>query len=72
MRTPKKAKCNIHSLSFCNNKHDAPQCTECILVKHRDRKYIYKDGQMKKQNIFLVLQNHMYHHNQKHIMLNGV
>ena len=38
MRTPKKAKCGIHSLSFCNNKHDAPQCTECILVKHRDRK----------------------------------
>lgn len=45
MGTPKKAKCNIHSLSFCNNKHDAPQCAECILVKHRGKKYVYKDGQ---------------------------
>lgn len=44
VRTPKKAKCNIHTLSFCNNKHDSPQCAECILVKHRDKKYIYKDG----------------------------
>ena len=49
MKTPKKAKCGIHTLSFCNNKHDAPQCTECILVKHRDRKYIYKDGQKYKR-----------------------
>lgn len=44
MRTPKKAKCGIHSLSFCNTKHDAPQCEECMLVKHRDKKYIFKNG----------------------------
>ena len=49
MKTPKKAKCGIHTLSFCNNKHDAQQCTECILVKHRDRKYIYKEGQKYKR-----------------------
>lgn len=43
MKTPKKAKCNTHSLSFCNNKHDAPQCESCILVKHVKR-YIFVDG----------------------------
>lgn len=40
----KLAKCNIHSLSFCNNKHDAPQCDNCILVKHRPKKRIIRDG----------------------------
>lgn len=44
MKTPKKAKCGIHSLSFCNTKHDAPQCEECMLVKHRDKIYIFKNG----------------------------
>lgn len=43
MKTPKKAKCGIHSLSFCNTKHDAPQCESCILVKHVKR-YIFIDG----------------------------
>lgn len=40
----KLAKCSIHSLSFCNTKHDASQCESCILVKHRDKLYIYNNG----------------------------
>lgn len=40
----KLAKCGIHTLSFCNTKHDSPQCESCILVKHRDKLYIYKNG----------------------------
>lgn len=44
MKTPKKAKCGIHSLSFCNNKHDAPQCEDCILVKHNNHLYKYING----------------------------
>lgn len=44
MRTPKKAKCGIHSLSFCNTKHDAPQCTNCVLVQHRERLYKFVNG----------------------------
>lgn len=35
------AKCGIHSVSFCNNKHDSPQCDECILVRHR-KEPLYK------------------------------
>ena len=41
---PKLAKCGIHSLSFCNTKHDAQQCDNCILVKHRDKLYKYQNG----------------------------
>lgn len=41
---PKLAKCGIHSLSFCNTKHDSLQCESCILVKHRDKLYTYKNG----------------------------
>ena len=40
----KLAKCGIHGLSFCNTKHDAPQCESCILVKHREKTYIFKNG----------------------------
>ena len=40
----KLAKCGIHSLSFCNTKHDAQQCDNCILVKHRDKLYKYQNG----------------------------
>lgn len=40
----KLAKCGIHGLSFCNTKHDAPQCTNCILVRHRDHLYKYANG----------------------------
>lgn len=40
----KLAKCGIHSLSFCNTKHDAPQCQECILVKHRPNLYKFVNG----------------------------
>lgn len=41
MKTHKLAKCGIHGLSFCNNKHDAPQCDECILVHHH-KEPLYK------------------------------
>ena len=40
----KLAKCGIHSKSFCDTKHDAPQCTNCILVKHYGKRYIFKNG----------------------------
>lgn len=43
MKTSKRAKCGIHSLSFCNTKHDAPQCDNCLLVRHHKR-YIYQNG----------------------------
>lgn len=38
------AKCGIHSKCFCDTKHDAPQCDDCILVKHRSKLYIFKNG----------------------------
>lgn len=41
MKAPKLAKCDIHSLSFCNTKHDSPQCESCILVNHR-KEPLYK------------------------------
>ena len=44
MKTSKLAKCGIHSASFCNNKHDAPQCDNCILIKRRDHLYKYVNG----------------------------
>lgn len=37
----KMAKCGIHGKCFCDTKHDAPQCDECILVKHR-KEPLYK------------------------------
>ena len=40
----KLAKCGIHSLSFCNQKHDAPQCTNCTFVKRRPKKRIIQNG----------------------------
>lgn len=41
MKTPILAKCNIHPEWFCKNKHDAPQCDNCVLVKHR-KEPLYK------------------------------
>lgn len=40
----KLAKCGIHSISFCNHKHDAPQCDNCILVKRRPHMYKFING----------------------------
>ena len=40
----KLAKCGIHGLSFCNHKHDAPQCDNCTLVKRRDHMYKFVNG----------------------------
>ena len=44
MKTPKKAKCDRHTLSFCNTKHDAPECTNCVLVQRRERLYKFVNG----------------------------
>lgn len=44
MKTLKKAKCGIHGLSFCNTRHDAPQCDNCILVKRRPHIYKFVNG----------------------------
>ena len=44
MKTSKLAKCGIHGLSFCNHKHDAPQCDNCTLVKRRDHMYKFVNG----------------------------
>lgn len=41
---PKLAKCGIHSKCFCDTKHDASQCAECILVKHHGKLYKFING----------------------------
>lgn len=53
-RTPKKAKCGSQTLSFCQNKHDTPQCASCLLVTHRTQrlyKYIEQNGKIIKYKL---------------------
>ena len=45
MATPKLAKCGLYPNWKCGQKHDMPECTNCILVKHRTEPlYIWKNG----------------------------
>lgn len=45
----KMAKCEKYKYSFCTHKHDAPECTNCVLVIRREKLYKWINGQKYKR-----------------------
>ena len=45
----KMAKCEKYKYSFCTHKHDAPECTNCVLVIRRENMYKWINGQKYKR-----------------------
>lgn len=43
------AKCEKYKYSFCTHKHDAPECTNCVLVIRREKLYKWINGQKYKR-----------------------
>ena len=40
----KMAKCGLYKYSFCTHKHDAVECTSCLLVNRHGKMYKYING----------------------------
>ena len=45
----KMAKCGLQKYSFCTHKHDAIECTSCLLVKRHGKQYKWINGQKYKK-----------------------
>lgn len=44
MTTPKMAKCGMYKYSFCTHKHDACECSSCLLVNRHGKMYKFIEG----------------------------
>lgn len=44
MSTSKLAKCGLYKYSFCTHKHDACECSSCLLVNRHGKMYKFIEG----------------------------